>query len=1058
MSESFKLDIAFFCQGMSFDGRPIADKSLGGSESAAWFMSRELARLGNRVTLYCVCDKPGTYDNVEYRDVQTLYATAPRQQFDLFIVSRAYQALGLPLRASLRWLWCHDVPTEPSAEFIAFFGAFSDQVMPVSAYQAALIRALKPPAHRQQDWNERLDQILWPTRNGVDLSLLRHHAQGITRNPKRMIYASRPERGLDFLLMEVWPKLRAIDPALELVVCGYDSSKIPQVNRELAAYYERLDQLMEQTEGITNLGALTKAGFAKALKSSTLMLYPTRFPEVGFIAGMEAMALGVPVITTHDFALPEAIPYGGIDVLDHRLPHDPLYTRAFVDRTVEVLANEFERARLIRMGEAHVEEHHQWKDIALEWEARAYAQLEERVRTKGHRICEGLIYNSAIVAAHEMAKAEHYEDLEKQSADYLLHHHEDPDDYFIKDAAQRTGWEARTGRWAQMARHLPPPGPGMRRVLDVGCGAGGLMGHVLKYREEDLHVHGVDFSPALVGNANAFLDEQGWSERASCWIADATTDFNPMAVHRGHRDYDAIFAGEILEHQLDPTAFIDGLEARVRNGGRVILSVPSGPWESLSYGTTPSLATVRHHIQDFKYRDLRELFGAKEDLKLEFMLHQVTPRNEIIGWWVVSYTKRPNHATGTLNYRRRWMTERPFQRIALCMIVKDAANDIRKCLQSVVGVVDEIHICVDKNTTDTTRDILKEFAGQYWPRLVISEHPGIGVGEGEIGFGEARNLSLEGVDAEWVLTLDADERMSKALFLRRYLESSFFNGYSIPQNQLVIDQARKVEPEYPVRLFRADRGYRWWGKLHEDPGVELNVNIEPVYRLHESQIAHYGYEDEEIRRAKAVRRNLPLLNQDRREHPERLKGPFLVMRDYLNLAMWRAERNSGELDGKALAHIRNGCMLYLERYADAKAPWHDDAFRIYQDALRWLASKGLEVQPGWALPFEMAWVAEYSRSPLGLGRVEREPERRWFAHRGEVKDYMARAGILMYERLDPLAGVRQRHTVLPDATATSVATGQANGAALFAPGSSRIPAGEECPGDALAGAAAQASD
>jgi tetratricopeptide (TPR) repeat protein len=82
--------------------------------------------------------------------------------------------------------------------------------------------------------------------------------------------------------------------------------------------------------------------------------------------------------------------------------------------------------------------------------------------------------------------------------------------------------------------------------------------------------------------------------------------------------------------------------------------------------------------------------------------------------------------------------------LALCMIVKDEAIHIAKCLSSTIGLVDEI-IVVDTGSSDAT----KEIAAVMGARVI--EH------NWNNNFAEARNVYLRAACADWILVLDADE-------------------------------------------------------------------------------------------------------------------------------------------------------------------------------------------------------------------------------------------------------------------------------------------------------------
>ena len=59
-----KYTIIMVVPGMRFQGDTLETSSLGGSETAAICMARELAKLGHSVRMFCECEKPGMYDGV----------------------------------------------------------------------------------------------------------------------------------------------------------------------------------------------------------------------------------------------------------------------------------------------------------------------------------------------------------------------------------------------------------------------------------------------------------------------------------------------------------------------------------------------------------------------------------------------------------------------------------------------------------------------------------------------------------------------------------------------------------------------------------------------------------------------------------------------------------------------------------------------------------------------------------------------------------------------------------------------------------------------------------
>ena len=85
--------------------------------------------------------------------------------------------------------------------------------------------------------------------------------------------------------------------------------------------------------------------------------------------------------------------------------------------------------------------------------------------------------------------------------------------------------------------------------------------------------------------------------------------------------------------------------------------------------------------------------------------------------------------------------------ISLCMIVKDEEKLLSNFLNSVKDYVDEI-IIADTGSKDKTKDIAKRFAKVYDFKWCDD-------------FSKARNFSISKAKKDWILVLDADEKIEK---------------------------------------------------------------------------------------------------------------------------------------------------------------------------------------------------------------------------------------------------------------------------------------------------------
>ena len=97
------------------------------------------------------------------------------------------------------------------------------------------------------------------------------------------------------------------------------------------------------------------------------------------------------------------------------------------------------------------------------------------------------------------------------------------------------------------------------------------------------------------------------------------------------------------------------------------------------------------------------------------------------------------------------LSVRPSERRSLSamIICCNEADRIEACLQSLHGWVDEI-VVLDSGSTDDTLSIVRRYTSKVWS----TDWP---------GYGPQRNRALDRVSGDWVLYIDADERVTPEL-------------------------------------------------------------------------------------------------------------------------------------------------------------------------------------------------------------------------------------------------------------------------------------------------------
>jgi SAM-dependent methyltransferase len=115
---------------------------------------------------------------------------------------------------------------------------------------------------------------------------------------------------------------------------------------------------------------------------------------------------------------------------------------------------------------------------------------------------------------------------------------------------------------------------GRKRILDVGSGAGQIVGHLLKYADRDATITGCDISPEMLRRARGRLK----SDRPQFLTADLTR--LPFA----NAAFDCITCGYVLEHLPEAKLGLAELARVLVPGGRMLLLTTEdsfgGAWTS----------------------------------------------------------------------------------------------------------------------------------------------------------------------------------------------------------------------------------------------------------------------------------------------------------------------------------------------------------------------------------------------------------------------------------------------------------------------------------------------
>ncbi len=299
------------------------------------------------------------------------------------------------------------------------------------------------------------------------------------------------------------------------------------------------------------------------------------------------------------------------------------------------------------------------------------------------------------------------------------------------------------------------------------------------------------------------------------------------------------------------------------------------------------------------------------------------------------------------------------QTVALCMIVKNEAAVIRRCLTSVLDVIDK-WVIVDTGSSDDTPSVISES---------LREIPGMLHRRPWRDFASNRTelLELARGSADYLLLMDADMTLNT----RGVLPPLTADGYLVTYEGTI---------RYSVpRLVRGDRAWHFVGATHEYLSSVEPFALEPLELWSVTHHADGGS------RAQKFERDLEILERQHRETPDDPRTLFYLAQTYrdvgdraraaelyrrrVSLGGWYEETFYAALQlGIITADLDwpNGLALLVDAWE--RLPWRSEP--LYEIAVRarsigdfatadWATAIGLDVSPPKDILFVHGWVYEW---------------------------------------------------------------------------------------------------
>jgi hypothetical protein len=211
------------------------------------------------------------------------------------------------------------------------------------------------------------------TSNGVRVDLFeRLEQEGLPRKPRRLIWASSPDRGLAQAVLPLWPRILERVPDAELhIYYGFDNidkmvAGNPQAFGWLGKLRDQAKALMDQP-GVTWHGRVGQEELYRAWLQSAVWPQFSAMPETSCVACMEAQAGGAIPVTVPYWAIGENVKHGTF--VNGHAYSDPLTRARLVDETVALLLDgnlqAAIRAEMIPEARARCD----WERVVDQWEA-----------------------------------------------------------------------------------------------------------------------------------------------------------------------------------------------------------------------------------------------------------------------------------------------------------------------------------------------------------------------------------------------------------------------------------------------------------------------------------------------------------------------------------------------------------------------------------------------------------------------------------------------------------------------------------------------------------------
>ncbi len=201
--------------------------------------------------------------------------------------------------------------------------------------------------------------------------------------------------------------------------------------------------------------------------------------------------------------------------------------------------------------------------------------------------------------------------------------------------------------------------------------------------------------------------------------------------------------------------------------------------------------------------------------------------------------------------------------ISLVIITYNEEEYIKECIESARDIVNEV-IVVDSYSEDRTVEIAESMGAKVIKRPFK-------------GYADQKNFAIRKAKGEWIISLDADERLSEDLKneIRERLGKEDYVAYYVPRKNYYLGKPLKCwSPDRIVRIVKKGKA-EWKGLVHEKMEVKGKTGTM------KSPVIHFPFEN----LMDQYRKNLKyaeLLAQEKFREGRKFRLFDLLLRPYLN--------------------------------------------------------------------------------------------------------------------------------------------------------------------------------